>query len=322
MSVTQPAAKLPRSEQLAFLYEARAVNAVLEASQELGILQRLERGPVDPVTLAGECQIQEEAARVLLAALASLGIAEPDGRGGYLGVAGDVIGFIELLRRWEGLAQGLRRRPDPPVGAPPGADRSYQQTIRPLAALCYSAAQATVGHLLGARTVLDLGAGAAPYALALAAADPDCLFTAVDLPAVLPATRQIVANAGYEDRFRFIEDDVFSVDIEERAFDLVIIANLCHLFDASTNRRLLARAARWLRHGGTVAVIDFIPNERCDAPRSLALYAVDLVWRTPRGRVYPFSSYATWLREAAYERVERIELSSYPPVTLIRATRR
>jgi hypothetical protein len=102
---------------------------------------------------------------------------------------------------------------------------------------------------------------------------------------------------------------------------VVIAGNLCHLFDEFTNRRLLSRAAWWLARDGAIAVIDLLPNERRDAPRSVTLYAVELVRRTPAGQVYPFSSYASWLRDTGYERVERIELSTYPSVTLIRARR-
>jgi SAM-dependent methyltransferase len=319
VSVAPP--PLSQPEQLTFLYEAKAASAVLEASMELGVLDRLERGPVDPATLARDCGIGEEAARALLAALAGLGFAEADRRGAYLGVAA-VIGFKELLRRWEGLADGLRRRPKVPAGAPPGAEDIFPRTVGPLASMCAAAAETAAGYLAGTgRRVLDLGAGAAPWSLALAAVDPICEVTAVDLPPVLPTTRQAVAAARSDDRFRFIEGDLFAVALEEDAFDLVIVAHLCHLFDECANRQLLARAARWLAPGGTVAVIDLLPNERRDGPRGVALYAVELVRRTPGGQVYPFSSYAGWLRETGFERVERLELSSYPPVTLVRARR-
>jgi demethylspheroidene O-methyltransferase len=310
---------LSQPEQLAFLYEARGASAVLEACAELGVLDRLAGGPVDSTTLARECGIDEEAARLLLAALAKLGLAEADDRGSYLGVA-DVIAFLELLHRWDGLTEGLRRRPELAEGATPGAQEAFPRTVRPLATLCASAVEPAADHLVGAGgRVLDLGAGAAPWSLALARRG--CAVTAVDLAPVLPTTRQAVTAAGCGDRFTFVEGDLFTLTLEEGAFDLVIAGNLCHLFDESDNRRLLNRASRWLAPGGTLAVIDLLANERRGDPVGLALYAIDLMWRTPGGQVYPFSSYAGWLREAGCERVERIELSNTPPVTLVRARR-
>jgi len=130
-----------------------------------------------------------------------------------------------------------------------------------------------------------------------------------------------VKGAGRQAQFNVVEDDMFRVNFEDDAFDLAILSNICHLFDESTNRRLFDRVARWMAPGGTVAVIDFLPNERRDGPRDVVLYAVELVRRAPAGQLYPFSSYAGWLREAGFERIERTELTNYPPVTLIRARR-
>lgn len=305
---------------MAFLYEAAAVTAVLEASAALGVLDRLGRGPVDAHTLAGDCGIGEDAARALLTALAAVGLADVDDHGSAQ-MSSDAFEFLDLLRRWDGLAEGLRHRPEPRPGVPLGAEDRFPLTVRPLAALCASAVSSFAEHVAGARHVLDLGAGAAPWSLALAGADPECVVTALDLPAVLPTTREVVAGTAWAQRYRFVAGDAFTVDLDDGAFDLAIVANFCHLFDESSNRALLARVARWLAPGGTVAVVDFLPNERRDGPRSMALYSVELVRRTSGGQVYPFSAYAGWLREAGFEHVERIVVTRYPPISLIRARR-
>jgi SAM-dependent methyltransferase len=294
----------------------------MDASLELGVLKRLGRGPVDATTLATDCHIREEVAPALLTALASLGLAQQHEHGTYIGVSGDLVPALELLKRWDHFADGLQHRPEIPVEAPPGADGAFCQTVGPLAAMCTPALKKAVEHLAGAGPrVLDLGAGAAPWSIGLAAANAEATVTAVDLPAVLALTRQAVSAAGCDAQFRFVGEDVFTVELDEGVFDLIIAGNLCHLFDEPTNRRLLSRAARWLVPGGTLAVIDFLFNERRDGPRGVALYAVELVRRAPSGQVYPFSSYAGWLRDAGCERVERVELSNHPPVTLVQARR-
>jgi SAM-dependent methyltransferase len=307
-------------EQLAFLYEARATSTLLAACLELGVLDRLDRGPVDAATLARDCDIREETTPALLCALVSLGLVESDNRGGFVGVTTELKSSLELLGRWDSFSHGLRHRPEVPPDAPPGADEAFCRTVGPLAALCRPAIGTATEQLAGAGPrVLDLGAGAAPWSLALAAADPDVVVSVVDLPAVLPVTRQAVAAAGRDSQFHFFEEDMFKITLPDDAFDLAILANVCHLFDESTNRRLLSRTARWLAPGGTVAILDFLPNERRDGPRDVVLYAAELAQRAPTGQLYPFSSYAGWLRESGFERVERIELTPYPPITLVRA---
>jgi SAM-dependent methyltransferase len=311
-----------RPEQLYFLWEARAASTLLSACLELGVFDRLEQGPADAAALARDCGIREETAPALLGALTSLGLAEPDRDGGFVGVTGDLKWFLELLRRWDSFADGLLHAPEVPDGAPPGADEAFYRTVVPLAAICRPAiGQATEQLSTAGPRILDLGAGAAPWTLALAAADPEITVTAIDLGHVLPVTRRAVAAAGRQSQFWFIEDDMFRVGLEDDSFDLVILGNVCHLFDDAANRRLLERVARWLAPGGTVAIIDFLPNERRDGPREVALYGVELVRRTPGGQLYPFSSYAGWLRENGFEKIERLELAPYPPVTLVRARR-
>ncbi len=307
-----------QAEQLTFLYEARAAVSILEASVELGILRRLEAGS-DAATLARDCGIDERAALALLPVLVNLGLAESDGRGVYRSARSELGGFLELLRSWDGLADALRQGPGVERAAQRPAD-VYPRIVASLATLFAPAATAAVEHLRGTgRRVLDLGAGAAPWTLALVAQDPSCLVTAVDLEPVVEVTRRAASIAGCEHRFRFVGGDLFEVEVEAAGYDLVVMANLCHLFDEPANRSLLRRVASWLAPGGTVAVIDLLPNERRDDPRAVILYALGLMHRTTSGQVYPFSTYVGWLREAGFEGVERIELSSYPPVTLVRA---
>ncbi len=314
------AAPVLQPEQLSFLFEARAASAVLAACLDLGVFDRLDKGPVDPVTLARDCGIREETAPALLSALTSLGLAETDQRGGFVGVTADLKWFLELLRRYDSFTDGLRHRPEVSVDAPPGADVAFGRTVGPLASVCKPAIGEATKQLTGSGArVLDLGAGAAPWSLALAEADPQVTVTAVDLPAVLPVTRQAVAAAGREGQFHLVENDIFRVALDDDAFDLVILGNICHLFDESTNRRLLGRVANWVAPGGTVAIIDFVPNERRDGPRLVTLFGAELVGRVPSGQLYPFSSYAGWLRESGFERIDRTELSANPPITLVRA---
>ena len=317
-----PSTAIRQAEQLAFLCEARAVTAVLEASTELGIFERLNRGPVDAAALAEACGMSERAAQSLLGALGSLGLTDRHADGRY-GLAGcDVDGFLEFLRVWDRLADRLRHRGTRRSDTLEGAQDVYPRVVASLAAMSTPAAAAAVRHLAAAGPrLLDLGAGAAPWSLALATHNPSCRVTAVDLPVVLAATRQAVAAAGCQNRFRFVEGDVFAVELGEAAFELVVAANFCHLFGEEANRRLFSMVARWLVPGGMVAVIDFLSNERRDGPRAVSVYAVGLAERTASGQPHPFSAYRRWLRAAGFEGVERIELAASPPFTLVRARR-
>jgi SAM-dependent methyltransferase len=145
--------------------------------------------------------------------------------------------------------------------------------------------------------------------------------TAVDVPAVLAVTQQVVAASGYATQFDYLSGDLFTIDLGRSAYDLAIAGNLCHLFDEAINRRLFRRLFDALRPGGTLAILDALPNERLDGPRPVVLYALGLLLRTNRGQVYPFSTYVGWLRDIGYEAVERIDLTGDLPISLITARR-
>src|SRR2546423_12945167 len=104
MRPSPTAAPVLQPEQLSFLFEARAASAVLAACLDLGVFDRLDRGPVDAATLARDCGIREETVPALLSALASLGLVDTDHRGGFVGVTADLKWFLELLQRYDSFA--------------------------------------------------------------------------------------------------------------------------------------------------------------------------------------------------------------------------
>lgn len=319
-----PRAHASGADRLSYVHEAVGISAALTAALDLGVLARLETGPVNAQDLARDCGLRERGARALLVALAGLGLLDilPDGR--YRSALPELGRIVETLADWSALPDVLRNgRPAVAADSPTGAQALYAQAVDLLGRMQESAAAEAV-PLLQARAgsalrVLDLGAGAASWSIALAREDPTTRITAVDLPAVLPATARAVADAGVAQCFRLCAGDAFTIELATE-YDVVFIANLCHLFDDAANRMLLERAGRALRRGGIIAVIDFLPNERLDGPRWVAVYALGLLMRTRAGQVYPFSTYVRWLRHAGCGQVERHDFASLP-ASLITAAR-
>ena len=311
------------TEQWSFLQEALATSSALAAAERLGVLARIDVSPVDSITLARDCAISERGARLLLAALSSLGLIEQVADGSYHTALPDLAQVTVWVAPWGQLTQVIRDdRPARAGDTPGGAETMYPEVVAHLGAWFAPAAEQAADHLIArGQCVLDLGAGAAPWSLALAARNPAMRVTAVDVPAVLAVTRQVVAPSGYATQFDYLSGDLFTIDLGRSAYDLAIAGNLCHLFDEAANRRLLGRTFDALRPGGTLAILDALPNERLDGPRSVVLYALGLLLRTNRGQVYPFSAYVGWLREVGYEAVERIDLSGDLPISLITARR-
>ena len=222
---------------------------------------------------------------------------------------------------WAHLAEALREdRPLLRGDTPEGAAAFYPGAVSHLGAMLSAVAERAAKLLPPAGRVLDAGAGAAPWSLAVAARDPACLVTAVDLAAVVPATRRAVRDAGRERQFRFLAGDLYDVDLGRGVYDLAIAGNLCHLFNGDANRRLLGRLYDALAPGGRLAVMDVIPDGQ-PRPRWVALYELGLFLRTASGRVHPLAAYLDWLHDAGFEPPEQHHLVDQAQAVLLVARR-
>lgn len=306
------------------LSDAFAAVSAVTAANELGVLDRLRSGHVSVSGLARECAISERGAAVLLSALAGLGLVASCGDGGYAptAVTAAQVHLAWLRDYWRRLTPSLREgRPVVAAETPDDAQAFYPPVVPMIADLVAPAAEHLAMHLdAPPRNVLDVGAGAAPWSLALTRRFTECRVTALDLPPVLAVTQRAVAKAACVEQFTFRAGDLFTMDLGG-AYDLAIAGNLCHLFDETANRRLLNRLSDALGPGGRVAIVDVLLQERLDGPRDAVLYALGLFLRTGSGRIYPFSTYVQWLHEAGFQQIERTDLSGTPPLSLISAWR-
>ena len=147
--------------------------------------------------------------------------------------------------------------------------------------------------------------------------------TALDLPSVLLRTRAAVSAAGLGERFRFRPGDMFATPLEPAAYDTVLLANVCHLFDDTGCARLFARLAPSLRPGGRLVIVDVLrkPNRFGDRDSALhALYELGLSLRTATGRIHPVDDYDRWARAAGLSGVQTFALGVHPPLDVIVAT--
>src|SRR5690606_12132176 len=95
--------------------------------------------------------------------------------------------------------------------------------------------------------ILDVGAGSAIWSLAFAIRDPAATITAVDRQAVLEVTRANADMAGVGNRMTTLAGDWRDVSLPCEAFDLILLANLCHLEPGDAVAELIQRVRPALR---------------------------------------------------------------------------
>src|SRR5579864_1753547 len=94
-------------ERLGFLVEALAAAAALQTAMELGVLERLDKGPIAPGMLARDQGISERAAELLLAALAGVALVERTVEGEYA-AASDMGAVAGMMEHWSHLTEAVR----------------------------------------------------------------------------------------------------------------------------------------------------------------------------------------------------------------------
>lgn len=301
------------------LHNAAATIAAFHAAVRLGILDRIDREPATVEQIADSCGTSRRGTTLLIAALSACGlVARVDGAR-YEATSAGLAALHPLLDIWRHLPESIRNgTPLLRADTARGSATLYPQVVPHLARMSEAAARRAAALLPPAVDILDVGSGAAPWSLALAARNQECRVSAVDLPEVLPITRHAVEHAGRAEQYQYLCGDVFNMKLPPRAYDLILLANICHLFDEDHNRQLLRRLAPCLRAAGTLAILDFIPAGSSDG--TIALYELGLFLRTGTGQVHPASAYQQWLADIGLPAADSVEVSDDPPITLLKTS--
>jgi len=167
------------------------------------------------------------------------------------------------------------------------------------------------------RRVLDISASHGLYGIAFGRRFPECRITGLDWSAVVAVARENAAAAGMADRYDTIAGNAFEVAWGED-YDLVLLPNFLHHFDAASCTALLRRAHTALSPGGRVAIVEWVPNDDRISPPVPAQFTMTMLLTTPGGTTYTAAELAAMLREAGFGSPEVTPLAP-TPLTLVMA---
>jgi ubiquinone/menaquinone biosynthesis C-methylase UbiE len=164
--------------------------------------------------------------------------------------------------------------------------------------------------------VLDMAAGHGLFGIALAQRNRQAQVTAQDWAPVLEVAREHAQTAGVAERYRLLPGDAFDVDLGT-GYDVVLLTNFLHHFDAVACERLLRRVAGSLASGGVVATLEFVPNEDRVSPPPTARFALTMLVTTAAGDAFTFKDYEAMFRTAGFSRNELHALPDSPQSVIV-----
>lgn len=310
---------------------------MIEAALHAGVFDLLDAGPKTAEEVAAASGASERGLRMVMNALAGLGLLAKDSAGRY-DLTADSAAFLvstkpsflgglikhtstQLVPKWLGLNHVVRTgKPHKAVNREHPGSEFFHEFVADIFPMSYPAALALAEALeVAAATrpvsVLDLAAGSGVWSIALAQKSPHVRVTAVDWPGVLDVTQRTAARFGVADRYTFVPGDLLAADFGH-GHDIATLGHILHSEGEARSRALLEKTREALAPGGTVAIQEFlVDNERTGPPVAL-IFAVNMLVNTDHGDTYSFDEIGGWLRDAGFENPRTVDGPGPSPLIL------
>jgi 2-polyprenyl-3-methyl-5-hydroxy-6-metoxy-1,4-benzoquinol methylase len=145
----------------------------------------------------------------------------------------------------------------------------------------------------------------------MARRNPEAEITGQDWSNVLQVASENARRAGLDGRYRILPGDAFEVEFGG-PYDLVLVPNFAHHFDAPTTTAFFQKCRAALKPTGRIALIEFVPDENRVSPPAQAAFALTMLVGTPAGDAYTFSEYKQMLDGAGFRNCGMIGLDGIP----------
>jgi len=303
------------------------------------VFERLAEAPAASETLAATLGLLPRGLDLLLKALVSLGylrraedgtFALEDASAALLlrGRPGSMAHILRhsnhLFQSWASLETLLRDGPS--VSDADKATLQDPETNRNFILGMAEASGARAGSVIaalplaGARRMLDVGGGPGHYACEAVRQHPGLQAEVVDLALTVAVAREYIQGQGLQDRVGTRVADFYrcaDLDLGEPA-DLIFVSQVLHAEGPAENQSLLTALARHLVPGGWLVIHENLVDDDGCAPAAAAVFAVNMLVGTERGRTYSATEIAAWLSGAGLGELQTMDLGPRSGLVLAR----
>lgn len=161
--------------------------------------------------------------------------------------------------------------------------------------------------LTGRKHLLDLGGGPGTYAIHFCKHNPAIKATIFDLPATRRFAEQTLERFSMQHRIDFQAGD-FNDDPLVGHYDVAWLSHVLHSEGEAECARMLKKTAAALEPGGLLLVQEFILDDERTKPVFPALFSLNMLLGTPRGKAYSEKELILLFEDAGLERVERLAI--------------
>ncbi|MFT5699966.1 MAG: SAM-dependent methyltransferase [Desulforhopalus sp.] len=175
--------------------------------------------------------------------------------------------------------------------------------------------------LNGRKRLLDLGGGPGTYAIHFCQANPELKAIIFDRPTTEPIAQKVVASYGLSDRISFEGGDFNTTTSAEEAFDVAWLSHILHSNSLEECTQVIQKTVDALMPGGLLLIHDFILNETKDGPEFPALFALNMLVGTDKGRSYSDKEIITMMEQAGLTDITHHPFRAANDSSIISATK-
>lgn len=308
--------------------------AAIKAAIELELFTAIAEGNATTRAIAARCRASERGTRILCDFLAVLGfLTKQDGEYGQYGLTPDSALFLDKRSpAYVGGATEFLLDPMMMAGQMDilgavrkgGTTISAEGTVSPENPVWVKFARAMMPMMVPAAQgmaalvqtdpnrkvkLLDIAAGHGIFGISFAQGRPNLEVTALDWASVLEVAKENAQKFGVADQYQWLPGSAFDVDFGE-GYDVILLTNFLHHFDAATNEKLLRKVHSALAEGGRVVTLEFIPNDDRVTPPMHATFAMTMLASTAAGDAFTFAELQQMFSNAGFS---GSELHDIPP---------
>lgn len=222
-------------------------------------------------------------------------------RSGAESVLPIILHYANMWRRWSRLTDIVRGAPSEEPTVATRTPEQFRAFIEGMHVLAKRRAPGLVEHVApgDARAFLDVGGASGTYTIAFLRACPAMRATLFDLPNVIEMARERLSNEGLLDRVTLVGGDYLKDSIPGQ-HDLCLLSAIVHQNSPEENIVLYRHCYDAMASGGRIIIRDHLMSGDRTAPRSGAIFAVNMLCGTSGGNSYTFDEIADGLRKAGF----------------------
>jgi len=293
-------------------------SSILFAGVKAGIFNTLATGPKSVKDISKKLESDERATEILLNALTALNFVVKKGnryrnhpftsrylvKGNPAYRGNSLLHSLDMWKAWGKLPEIL-------YSGTPATDiiknlEEDRERVEHFICAMYEYAQEPseiISRMVKPKTVkkfLDVGGGPGTYCFALLKKNPEIKATIVDLSLPLQIAKRLIRERGLTRSIQLIEGDFLEVDFGN-GYDLILMSHILHSNSLEDCELLINKGYHALQKGGKLLIHDFILNEDKVSPPSSAIFAVNMLVNTQKGRTYTAGEITSWMEGANFK---------------------